>query len=391
MLLKPLSVAAGLLAVPAAHAFLLPPEVSESDIQIANTLEMVAPGRAESQVVELECLDCPILVKGRHGKAIEIQIDRPNHLEMTFSVDHQPDYDRLLVNGFELYPSGDPIHDALFAPQVIDRQHSGKDTEKRHRDGKHHRRPHHLVPQRQRLGWALHVGEPKPDAEGEFELVEVELQVIEVGYTFVDGIPNVKVKLIKDGSGRLVISEIEKSEPKRILELPNGKPEECTTLLCKMIAMAREKFNKFKSFGHCPGKMKGGMMPAAGEAPHDHPHQDPHPDGPADDEWSPVPYRAHSWAKLFKNIGSHILLPVLVGIVAGVSVSIIGMVVGTVLVSLWRVFRRRRSHRHRHSGRAHHRAARKEAALSEEKSGLMEDQEAPPAYEEEDTAKVAHV
>jgi hypothetical protein len=229
------------------------------------------------------------------------------------------------------------------------------------------------------------VGAPKKEADGQFELVEVELQIIEVGVAFIDGIPDVKVKLIKDGEGRLLMSQIEKSESKKVLELPTGGTEQCKTMLCKWIAMAREKLKTLKG---CHG---GAVKPAvSGDHPHHHPHHH-HPPPPG--SWT-APYQERHWGKLFKHIGSHILLPVLIGIVAGVSVSLIGMAVGTVLVSLWRaVFRRRSGHRRHHSGHAHHhhKAARKEAALDEEKSGLMEYQDAPPSYEKEETVKTAQV
>ena len=53
------------------------------------------------------------------------------------------------------------------------------------------------------------------------------------------------------------------------------------------------------------------------------------------------------------------------------------MVVGTLGVSMWRSF----------SGRTCERAAVKEDASSEEKSGLMEGHDAPPAYEDEEDVK----
>lgn len=73
------------------------------------------------------------------------------------------------------------------------------------------------------------------------------------------------------------------------------------------------------------------------------------------------------------------------------------MVVGTVVVSVWRFFFRRNSTTHarrrRHSLR---KAARQEeAAYSDEKAGLMNYQDEPPAYQEPeaeealiDTAKI---
>jgi hypothetical protein len=157
------------------------------------------------------------------------------------------------------------------------------------------------------------VGAPKKEADGQFELVEVELQIIEVGVAFIDGIPDVKVKLIKDGEGRLLMSQIEKSESKKVLELPTGGAEQCKTMLCKWIAMAREKLKTLKG---CHG---GAVKPAvSGDHPHHHPHHH-HPPPPG--SWT-APYQERHWGKLFKHIGSHILLPVLIGIVAGVSVSL---------------------------------------------------------------------
>ncbi|KAG4216998.1 hypothetical protein PC116_g34521 [Phytophthora cactorum] len=64
------------------------------------------------------------------------------------------------------------------------------------------------------------------------------------------------------------------------------------------------------------------------------------------------------------------------------------MIAGTLAVFLWRAIVRRghtrRHHHHRHGH--HHKASHTEAVVSEEKSGLMANQEevdAPPAYVEE--------
>ncbi|KAK4042186.1 hypothetical protein C8A01DRAFT_33818 [Parachaetomium inaequale] len=391
MLLKPLTLAAGLLAVPATQAFLVPPEVSDADVQVANTIESIGAQVAQTQVIDVECPGCPILLTGRRGKHIQVYIDRPSHLELTFSVDHQPDHDRLLVNGLPIYPSDDLMRTTLLsAPQIVDRE----DKEKRHRpehdhhDREHRRRPHKVTPQPQKLGFGLHVGTSQKDADGQFELVELELQIIAVGVAFIDGIPNVKVKLVKDAEGRLLMSQIEKGEPKQMLHHPGSGAEECTTVMCQWLAFARAKLEKLKNlkgFKNCHGG-KGGMKPpVSGEAPHHHPHH------PAPDNWR-APYHEHRWGKLLKHMASHILLPVLIGIVAGVSVSLVGMAVGTVIVSLWRVLFRRRRHSH-HSH--HHKAARKEAVFEEEKSGLMAYQDAPPSYEEqeeeEEVVKAAQV
>jgi len=69
------------------------------------------------------------------------------------------------------------------------------------------------------------------------------------------------------------------------------------------------------------------------------------------------------------------------------------MMVGTVVVCLWRFFYRRQSpfaRRHcRRRGHSCHKTNVAEAAVvDEEKSGLMEDQDAPPQYEMPEEATI---
>lgn len=322
MLLRPLTVAAGVLALPATQAFLLPPEVSDADIQIAHDLAIVGPQIAEVQVVDVECPGCPILVKGKHGHDIQVPADQKSHLELTFSIDHQPAFDRLLLNGFEMYPADNPLRalsEVLSAPQILDRE------ERRH---KKHRGKHHGEPQPQRLGYGMQMSGRK-DAAGEFTLVTIDLQILQLGTTAIDGIPNVSVKLVKDRDGRLAITQIEKtpSTSKALDEAAEGGPEQCKTLMCALIALGKQteaKLGKFKPFKHCLGGFfaKGGMRPHHHHGhPHPHPHHHRPPHAHHGGHWREG-YRHHSWGQLFKNIGSHILLPVLIGIAAGVSISL---------------------------------------------------------------------
>lgn len=401
MLMKSLSLAAaaGLLAAPAANAFLIPPEISESDLKIAQEVEFAEPKIAEVQPIDLECPGCPLNIKGRFGQDIQVKTGRPNHLELLFAIEHRPEGgDRLLVNDFELYPFADPFSSNLMAPQVLD---DGAEVEKRHdhhggeedghRRGKHHRRP---KPQAQRLGFGLHVSPVQKDTDGNFELIEIELQVIEVGYTFVENIPKVRVNLVKDQEGKLLMTTVEKTAPQTIVEVSDeDKPAECTTRICQLMAAAHEKMEQLRKMrlpGCHGGNKEGmGMRPAfhhGGEHHHGghHGHSEPRP--------GRMGMREHSWGKLFKNITSHILLPVLIGLVAGVAVSLIGMAVGTVIVGLWRFFRKPTHTSRRHSRRhSLHKASHKEAVVAEEKSGLLaeEEQDAPPAYQDAETNTAA--
>ncbi|KAK4174051.1 hypothetical protein QBC36DRAFT_313326 [Triangularia setosa] len=405
MLMKSLSfAAAGLLAAPAAHAFLIPPEISESDLKIVQEVEFAEPKIAEVQSIDLECPGCPLSIKGRFGQDIQVKTDRPNHLELLFAIEHRPEGgDRLLVNDFELYPFADPFSSNLIAPQVLDDSTKGEKRhdhhggeEDGHRRGKHHRRP---KPQAQRLGFGLHVSPVQKDTDGNFELVEVELQVIEVGYTFIDNIPKLKVNLVKDQDGKLLMTTIEKSTPQQIVGgSEEDKPAECATTICQLMAAAHEKMEQLRKM-RLPG-CHGGKAGMGKERPEPffHRHGGEHHHGGHHGHSEPRPghmtMREHSWGKLFKNITSHILLPVLIGIVAGVAVSLIGMAVGTVIVAMWRFFRKP-THTRRHSRRhSLHKASHKEAVVAEEKSGLLaaeEEQDAPPAYQDAETTTVKPV
>ncbi|KAK5654359.1 hypothetical protein OQA88_7268 [Cercophora sp. LCS_1] len=382
----PLSVAASLLAT-SANAFLLPPNITPADVQIVDSVALTTPASAQTQKINLNCPGCPVTITGPRGT--RIIPDKPNHLELDFSISNEEGADRLLLNGFELHPNPDILRTTLTAKQVPDwKPHFwGKHHGPHHGDGKEvegHHGPwggHHgpfghgpegsspegwprfLKIEDAPLGFAMHTNPiARTDEESQLEMVEVELQIIEVGSAFVKGIPEVRIKLIKDAEGRLMIGKIEAEQKTS----EDSQAEECKTALCRWAKAF------FGSTGRpCHGKGKESVAA---------------PQGGEEQTWEP---REHSWGMLFKNIASHILLPVAIGIVAGVSVSLIGMVVGTVIVSLWRTFvrpARRHHHRRHHSGHSH-KAARKEAVVSEEKASLMEDQEAPPAYEAEDNKK----
>jgi hypothetical protein len=72
----------------------------------------------------------------------------------------------------------------------------------------------------------------------------------------------------------------------------------------------------------------------------------------------------------------------------------LGMIVGTFVVCLWRIFYRREnpfSRRHcRRRGHSCHKTNVAEVAVAEEKSGLMEHQDVPPEYEVQEGLEENH-
>jgi len=395
-MVKPAFAAAGLLAA-STKAFLLPPTIEKVDLDLVGPLVTAPDDGVESVDVKVNCPGCPVIVHGhRVPKFME---DKPHHLDITFSVEHHPEgVDRLLANGFELYPNPDPLHEVFSATPLLDNPPWGAKGRGKwgppwgkwghHKDGEehgHHRRPGgpfgRKGPQPQPLGFSLSSGTLAKDAGSELELLEVDLKIIEVGGEFIRGIPELQVKLIKDPSGRLMIGKVEKVKQEPAAVAPPTS-QECTTLLCKWMTSI------FGSKGPCHGQ-----KPDTAFAPEvaDHGSGTELPPSPSEPARHMNKAPERSWGRLFKNIAAHIILPVLIGIVAGVSVSLIGMVVGTLIVSAWRTLVRRPGHHHHHHRRHHSRKSVQLApAVVEEKQALMdnvEPEDAPPAYEDEEVKK----
>lgn len=387
MLLRPLIAAAGLTAV--ANAFLIPAQLSAAEIEAFEAVPVESLAVAQSQTVNLDCAGCPPVLKKHHGNGKpKHHKQHSSHLELDFSI---ADADRLLVNGFELYPNSDPFTNVLVAAQVADKHK--KHHNKHHKDAEdagtalqsHHKfRPHEhkSMAVAQQLGFGLQIHPVTKTADEGMDLVVIDLQIIEVGSVFVDGLPNVRVHLIKSPDNQLLIAKIEQTASENTSSPMGDEQKECTTYICKWRAIITAQLERMKAHG-CAGMMGGKTGHGAA---HTHHHQHGQQPGHMTHH-----NRQHGWALLFRKLTSHIILPVLVGIVAGVSVSILGMLVGTVLVGLWRKFVRGQSffpshHCRRLARSSHHKASRQEAAFAEEKSGLMANQEElppPPSYEDE--------
>lgn len=369
MLLRPITIAAAGFAV--ASAFLLPP-----DVQLIDIPELMNPFQPSSQDVDVRCPGCPM--QANEGSTVRLA-NVANHLQLHFAVDDN----RLQVNGFELYPTINPFG-KLYAAQVADAAEDRKiDAELRK-----HRRPS-TTPSSPRLGFNVRIRRKHVDKTTGFQGIALDLQIFEVGTTFVGGIPNLHIKLVKTPDGSLIIGSVKETASRAHIVSYKEKMAKCTTVLCKWRAMAAAHMGQLKSHGCAMmGKMghKGHSKPGA----HHH-HAGTH-----------GAWEGHTWHKLVKQLVKYVLYPIILGMVVGVGVCVIGMSVGTIIVACWRIFVRRqtpaaafrapfhrRCRRHRRSSRAHKAApVDAEVAVSEEKSSLIENQEdAPPAYHDQEDKK----
>lgn len=378
MLWKHLTAAAGLAAV--ANALFIAPEISAADDKIVDALPFVESDIAQqTQTLKLDCPGCPVKLR-RHDGRTTTKIDVANHLELTFAIDTSGAADRLLVNDFELYPNTASWYTTLRAPQVLDLTRMVT---------KHPRKAKPPTPQ---LGYSLGIRRvPTEEQDQQLSLIEVELQIIEVGYSFNDNIPAVQLKLVETPSGKLMIASVDVEVRKDVAESPEASdiPEdECQNVFCSWGKSIVKGLKSLRPSCHRGqrGAMQDGRGHGHGASRH---HAHAHHRGPR-----PGHYRQHhTWGRLLQNITWSIFLPILIGLVAGVGVALIGMMMGTFTVCLWRLaFRRQapwmRRHCRRRRGHSCRKARPETAAYADEKASLMESQEenlpAPPAYTDAD-------
>ncbi|KAM3083888.1 hypothetical protein ACMFMF_001250 [Clarireedia jacksonii] len=268
------------------QAFLLPPSVSKAESDIINALPVDAAIEADRRLIGIDCPGCPITVQ--HSA-----LQGPNKLLLNFSISHDEDKDHLNINGLRFYPidiASDPPLGHLTAPQLI-KTPSTTWAEAAYPE----------------LGFALRVHHAVPySKEDQLDLITVIFDVIEVGNTFVTGVPSVELKLLETPSGKLMIGDSQIIPVKSHSASPTDNAQECATPLCKWRAIIADRLSMLKGLTGCGGKAR-----PASESPH-HGHGRPRPHG------------------------HHVI-----GIVAGITASVVGMIVGNLVVLVWRLLFRR--------------------------------------------------
>ncbi|KAG9254939.1 uncharacterized protein F5Z01DRAFT_61548 [Emericellopsis atlantica] len=313
-----------ILMAASAAAFLVVPETIDHGEEAFSALPFNAvtggiPVHAMSQMVDVPCRGC----KGDQ-----------THLSMELAVE---DGTRLTMNGFELYPSTDPWRGDLMAAVV-----EGEQEEE------------------QKLGYALAVTPMGRDDDQALEVVKISLNIIEVGFQFIDDIPKINIMLIKARNNEILLGDVHMEEQSR---------PACESMFCQVKQSIDKAWKGLKTgcrkhhghHGHHgkPHAQVDGEHPRPGRHGH-HAH-------------------AHNWLGLIKFVAIDIALPVLTLVAVGVGFALLfigfcGFI--AVITNFRRIIRKSPDSKARPT----------EPAAEEEKTGLMEeteadDQEPPPQYE----------
>lgn len=364
MKLLPTILSAAALAFPAS-AFLLPPTDAAGVSDKFWKPEVKGIDPAAQSLLKLDCPGCPFAVGEKDGQYTWAKDVVDSSLLLNFTLAD----DKILLNDRVFFPMEFPHLHAFFAPQI--RKSNSKDL------------PEHSVPVR--MGYALEAI-PHETHEGHDWFI-LQFTVFDLAGRQVH-IDTVKLMYTINNDGNIPLVMID-TIPVDAPGSPSAIGMDCKNSLCRMKAMIIEKIKqairKAKEAAAaaknskpaawvkgCHNKFRGGRPNHHGRPDHGkpRPHHRPHHGG--------RPHRHHEHKNLrdrIRRFARAVIVPVLLGICAGITAGAIGMIVGHALAYLW--IKYARGGRRGPYSRV---AQQEEAVIPEEKEGLMT--EFPPNYDE---------
>lgn len=325
------------------QAFLIPSTISTADVKIVEAVPFEVEAALEGRVLEVNCPRCPVDGSEailRHADSI---------LRFNVSIEHGDDSpDLLMVNGLQVFPVDPQATTAksLSADQLVKRP-----------DGTW---GYSSSPE---LGYSMSV-KPFHDGKQQLSVYGIHLRVIEVGTTFVRGIPAIDLKVLKTPSGKLMIASGQVGAGR----VPTVHKPQCPSLLCHWKAAIANKVEALKKgCGSKQARPHKGPRPHGGhrEGGHRRPHHHPRP-------------HQNSFGRFVQSLVLHVLMPILIGVALGITASLVGMVVGHTAIFFWRLFFRR-------GERGQYCRVKQQEVVgeaNEESKTFLENQGPPPVYED---------
>ncbi|KAI9799454.1 MAG: hypothetical protein M1826_005488 [Phylliscum demangeonii] len=336
----------------ATQAFLLPPSISMDGMDLSTTTQGAFLD-GHKQMIKLDCPGCPFIPTTNDAQSTA------NALVMTFTVDEK-DPNALLLNGFQLYPPRFAAPEPIYAPQIpasvslVDFAAAEYTFEG--------------VP----LGYHLAVKPAPVMATAETQVLTLDFQVNAVRGQAVDGLPTLKAVFIRTAHNGLRVARVE-----QLAARPSHGHCRTLPLLCKWRAILLHNLGRVRSgfragchkmrlptglralHGHLvrltlrpvPSHSSSSAIAASHDvvASHDaamaHPHRRPHhhqyAHGHAHGHHGHRQH--HRFLRTLQAIALHVIVPILIGVAAGMTAGLLGMVIGRLTVFLWRRFVRRPS------------------------------------------------
>jgi len=325
----------------AANSVLLPPNLSIDALDNAQP-ELYAT-ETRTMLIKLACPDC-LTPPEVTDEALAWPQNVESSLLMAFDIS-QDDHS-FLINDVQFYPPSSGFLDPVYTYQVP----SDMEMEEIHASIKDHTAKRLLV------GYGFAFDSSDTISEAGNELLPMTFKITSLEGHSVSP-PQVTVYIIKNPQGRLMIASIKTTPVASGTASPKeNESKECKDwpMLCKWKSILADKLNHIKTSFE-----KGCHM--AGRPYHKPPHvsRPPHvhrPEGPDGQEKPSRPHhphhhggkehhRHHKLLKFLRGVGRvtiTVLVPVLVGVAAGMATYLLGMIIGCSLAFLWTKIRGRR-------------------------------------------------
>ncbi|KAH8433267.1 uncharacterized protein LDX57_010902 [Aspergillus melleus] len=346
-----------------ANALLVVPETEVDAVASLDelTLRPLESLTASQQEVILGCTECPFREVDESGK-----VSWTDGFETSLSLNFSVENGFLLANDRPIFPPPPPTHLTAVQRRLSDGQES----------------------EPIQLGYAVEMMPLQTPPDEPMDMVAVRFTVLDL-----DGHPvpldTVALHLVHDSAANLFLAKatIEETAPSRVSwRQCRGKPK----------CLKRLLFDRIRALFHAARARVlglGGPRPHCGGRPHGlghppfPPHHGPGPEGSwaeGDMERPPRPHHHHHmhhghWERTFSRVVRFIVVPAILGVLAGLAASALGMLVGQIVVFIWQRYRRSGS------------KPSEERGTVGEKQGLMTEaaDELPPAYSDEEMAAEA--
>eukprot|EP00918_Siedleckia_nematoides_P098025 GHVU01214664.1.p1 GENE.GHVU01214664.1~~GHVU01214664.1.p1 ORF type:complete len:377 (+),score=63.79 GHVU01214664.1:39-1133(+) len=340
------------------NAFLIPPEISKADIDTINTLPFDVAAEGMNKIVDLKCKGCPVPAVSLDGKTVALQ-HVESLLQLNYTIQQNTgDVDSLFLNGVPVYPPS--TIEPFTATQKFSKFQPFETQEN------------------VRLGYEMSLRPIKND--GDLELISINVHIFEVADKFIDGINSVELRLLKTPTGKLMIASAVEGPSTSSSAIGLIGDKDCTSMVCKWKAIIAAKLAHLKP--GCKGKGSKTLAvaghteqgPKAGHKGQGRPH----PHGGRPHHGHHGGHRHHRgffrFMHMLRSVALHVLIPVSIGIAAGLTASVVGMVFGQLVIFAWRSIRG--------SNSAYSPVAQDEILDEENKIFIVESQGPPPVYED---------
>lgn len=403
-----------------ANAFLLPPSLTPADK--ADTLSIdVPPVNAKSVILQLPCSECAFSGKEAKIEDVEAEDDSlfwiqggANNVIMNLTISE--DGQRLEVNGEAIYPLGLQVANMFHAPKIYVNQVPSSASWEAIKSGNAKATPLEVT------GHGVSIVEENVVSPEGDVLIPIKHTIFELEHQPVS-LDEVTVQLLKTHKGELLIVHAESTareapRPDDFFgpppeEMPEdflfpfppskdgppgpppadfGKHKECKNLpaaLCKFRNIVQDKIIGMKK-GGCHGRKGGrphlGKLPGHIKPPHfprpdgidgkPHHHGRPHHMRPHGHHG----HHRHHFMHAFTRGLAAVLIPTMAGVAVGMTVSLLGLLVGRLIGFLW--IRLYRGGRRGYASVALDESSADKADVEKEVMVEEEAIEAPPIYEQ---------